>query len=200
VVARKPADAESLAAILEENAAVVVRALREGSGATALGALTASLSLEGLAADATRSLVAAARAEGHTWSVIGQVLRISRQGAQKRFRKEMAMGGKELAVRGADAREALRLWSEGAGQQLVERFDTTMKGRLDARGLASAWGKVEALSGRLLTMGRPTSVQRGPHQVVDVPLAFERGPMKGRVAFDAQGKISGLFVLYPDAP
>jgi hypothetical protein len=36
--------------------------------------------------------------------------------------------------------------------------------------------------------------------VVDVPLAFERGPMKGRVAFDAQGKISGLFVLYPDVP
>jgi hypothetical protein len=74
-----------------------------------------------------------------------------------------------------------------------------MKGRLDALGLASAWGRVEALSGRLLAMGRPTSMQRDPHHVVDVPLAFERGPMKGRVAFDAQGKISGLFVLYPDA-
>ena len=92
MVARKPADAESLAAILEENAAVVVRALREGSGATALGALTASLSLEGVTAEATRGLVAAARAEGHTWSEIGQVLRITRQGAQKRFRTEMAMG------------------------------------------------------------------------------------------------------------
>ena len=200
MVARKPADAESLAAILEENAAVVVRALREGSGATALGALTASLSLEGVTAEATRGLVAAARAEGHTWSEIGQVLRITRQGAQKRFRTEMAMEGRELTGRAEDALEALRLWSAGEGQELIGRFDTTMKGRLDARGLASAWGKVEALSGRLLTMGRPTATQRGPHQVVDVPLAFERGPMKGRVAFDAQGKISGLFVLYPDVP
>ena len=200
MVARKPADAESLAAILEENAAVVVRALREGSGTTALGALTASLSLEGVTAEAIRGLVAAARAEGHTWSEIGQVLRITRQGAQKRFRTEMAMEGQELAGRAADALEALRLWSAGDGQHLVERFDPTMTGRLDAERLASGWGRVEALSGRLLTMGRPTSTPRGPHQVIDVPLAFERGPMKGRVAFDAQGKISGLFVLYPDAP
>ena len=199
-MARKPADGEVLAAVLEENAAVVVRALRQGAGGSALGALTASLSLGGLTAEATRTLVAAARAERHTWSEIGQVLRISRQGAHKRFQKELDNEGLRVAGRAADALEVLRLWSAGEGRQLVERFDRTMKGRLDAPALASAWREVEALSGRLLTMGRPTSTPRGPHQVIDVPLAFERGPMKGRVAFDAQGKISGLFVLYPDAP
>ena len=197
---QKPVDAEVLAATLEENAAVVARALRQGSGGSALGALTASVGLEGLSAEATRSLVAAARAERSTWSEIGQVLRISRQGAQKRFRREMAMEGEEHRGRAAEALEVLRLWSAGGGKQLAERFDQTMKERLDAQGLALAWVQVEQLSGRLLTMGGPTVFQRGRHQVVDVPLAFERGPMKGRVAFDAEGKVSGLFVLYPDVP
>ena len=193
-------DPEVLAGILEENAAVVARALRQGPGGSALGALTASLSLEGLAADATRGLVAAARADRHTWSEIGQVLRITRQGAQKRFRREMAMEQQERAGRAADALEVLRLWSSGEGQQLVERLDQTVKDRLDAHGLASAWVQVEGLSGRLLAMGAPRVEQRGAHQVVDVPLAFERGPMKGRVAFDPEGRVSGLFVLYPDVP
>jgi hypothetical protein len=75
-----------------------------------------------------------------------------------------------------------------------------MKGRLEANGLTSAWGKVQGLSGRLLTMGGLAVTQRGRHQVVDVPLGFERGPMKGRVASDAQGRVSGLFVLFPNVP
>ena len=199
-MAHEPGDAEMLAATLEENAAVVARALRQGTGGSALGALTASLSLEGLSAEATRSLVGAARAERRTWSEIGQVLRISRQGAQKRFRREMAMEGEELSRRAADALEVLRLWSAGGGRRLVERFDQAMKERLDLPGIASAWGQVEGLSGRLLTLGGPTVTPRGRHLVVDVPMAFERGPMKGRVVFDAEGRVSGLFVLYPDVP
>ena len=197
---QRPLEPEVLAGILEENAAVVARALRQGPGGSALGALTASLSLGGLTAEATRTLVAAARAERHTWSEIGQVLRITRQGAQKRFRREMAMEEQEVAARAADGLEVLRLWSSGEGPQLVGRFGQAMRERLDARGLAAAWGKVEELSGRLLTMGKPRVEQRGAHQVVDVPLAFERGPMKGRVAFDPEGRVSGLFVLYPEVP
>ncbi len=197
---QRPLEPEVLAGILEENAAVVARALRQGPGGSALGALTASLTLEGLAADATRGLVAAARADRHTWLEIGQVLRITRQGAQKRFRREMAMEEQEVAGRAADGLEVLKLWSSGAGKQVVGRFDQAMKERLDAEGLTAAWGKVEERSGRLLTMGRPTVTQRGPIQVVDVPLAFERGPMKGRVAFDPEGRVSGLFVLHPEVP
>jgi hypothetical protein len=69
---------------------------------------------------------------------------------------------------------------------------------LDAAGLAAAWGQVVGRSGKLLSMGQPTTTQRGSRTVVDVPLAFERGAMKGRVAFDREGKVGGLFVLYPD--
>lgn len=197
---RRPVDRKVLAALLEENAAVVAQALRQGSGSPALGALTASLNLETLSQEATRSLVAAARAQRHTWAEIGQVLRITRQGAQRRFRREMAMEERERARRAADALEVLRLWSSGEGKQLAERLDKTVRERLDAQGLATAWARVEELSGRLLTMGEPRVEQRGAHQVVDVPLAFERGLMKGRVAFDADGRVSGLFVLYPEVP
>jgi hypothetical protein len=75
-----------------------------------------------------------------------------------------------------------------------------MRERLGAQELSAACGEVEGLSGRLLAPGAPSTGQRGSHLVVDVPLALERGPMEGRVAFDAEGRASGLFVLYPDVP
>jgi len=70
----------------------------------------------------------------------------------------------------------------------------------DEAGLAAGWAQLEGLSGKLLTVGRPTVAARGKYRVVDIPLAFERGPMKARVSFDSEGRIAGLFVLYPDLP
>jgi hypothetical protein len=34
---------------------------------------------------------------------------------------------------------------------------------------------------------------------VDIPMSFEASDMKGRVVFDQDGKVTGLFVLSPDA-
>lgn len=37
----------------------------------------------------------------------------------------------------------------------------------------------------------------GEHTIVNVPMEFEGGPMTGRVVFDTDGRIAGLFVLQP---
>jgi hypothetical protein len=47
-------------------------------------------------------------------------------------------------------------------------------------------------------MGEPRVRQVGDYTVVDIPLSFEAKDMKGRVAYDRDGKVSGLFVLEPD--
>lgn len=40
----------------------------------------------------------------------------------------------------------------------------------------------------------------GDHTVVDVPLRYEAGDMKARVAFDADEKVAGLNILPPELP
>ncbi|MBJ7904372.1 hypothetical protein IF655_13790 [Streptomyces sp. DSM 110735] len=39
----------------------------------------------------------------------------------------------------------------------------------------------------------------GDHTAVDVPLRYEAGDMKARVAFDDDEKVAGLFILPPEA-
>ncbi len=195
---------ETLATLLEQNVAAVARALRQPAVGSALGVLSASITVAEVAEDAMRSLVADARAEGRTWAEIGTILRISRQAAQQRFREELAeelaMGDQELAGLGAEGLKVLRQWAAGEGRLMVPRFDEAVRERLDEAGLAAAWAQVEGLSGKLMTVGRPTVAARDKYRVVDIPLAFERGPMKARISFDSEGRIAGLFVLYPDLP
>ncbi|MFF9510657.1 hypothetical protein ACF1BU_11775 [Streptomyces sp. NPDC014724] len=46
-----------------------------------------------------------------------------------------------------------------------------------------------------------TFVRRiGDHTVVDIPLRYEAGDMKARVAFDTDEKVAGIFVLAPETP
>jgi hypothetical protein len=49
-------------------------------------------------------------------------------------------------------------------------------------------------------MGAPFARAQGDYSVVDVPLHFEAGEMKGRVSYDQQGQVAGLFILNPDVP
>jgi hypothetical protein len=46
----------------------------------------------------------------------------------------------------------------------------------------------------------PVVRQVGDYTIADVPMLFETGLMKGRVAFDRTGRVSGLYVLPPATP
>lgn len=48
--------------------------------------------------------------------------------------------------------------------------------------------------------GEPFVRRIGDHTVVDIPLRYEAGDMKARVAFDADEKVAGIFVLAPETP
>ncbi len=202
-------DEEVLAQLLARNAEVAVAALRRegrstGTARSRLAALAVGRTLEEVATDVLRAFVADARAAGHTWQEIGDTLRISRQAAQQRFgegvREDAAVDGNEEVVLAARALAVVERWRRGETGELRAEFDDTLSEQLTEQRLADAWAQVGQMVGSLTAAGRPTLTRRGPHRVVDVPLAFERGPMKARVTFDAQARVSGLFVLYPDVP
>jgi len=103
-------------------------------------------------------------------------------------------------VIGTRATKVVEHWRDRRWEELVAGFDATLTERLGTDQLQSAWDQVEAMVGFLQGIGRPSVVCRGPFHVVDVPLDFERGPMKARVTYDQEGRISGLFVLHPETP
>jgi hypothetical protein len=82
---------------------------------------------------------------------------------------------------------------------VVSRFDAAMASKLPADELASGWAHVVGAAGEYQQMGEPHVMQNGDYTVVDVPLSFTNGQMTGRVIYDSEGKICGLFVLMPDA-
>jgi hypothetical protein len=81
-----------------------------------------------------------------------------------------------------------------------EDFDETMRKGLAEDGLANGWAEVVATKGAYVSRGEPTQVPKpGALTVFDTPLTFEKGEMKSRITFHADGRIAGLFILVPEA-
>jgi hypothetical protein len=91
-------------------------------------------------------------------------------------------------------------WIEGHYDQVVAEFDTTMTARLPADQLMAAWTQVLGLVGSYQRMGEPLVRQLGDYTVVDIPLTFAAGQMKGRVSYNTEGQVSGLFIVTPETP
>jgi len=98
---------------------------------------------------------------------------------------------------GTRALEVLMAWMSGHDDELVARFDDTMRAQLPPEKLARTWPRLTGLVGAYESCGDPVVRPFGEHTVVNVPIEFEGGPMTGRVVFDTSGRIAGLFVLKP---
>ena len=72
-----------------------------------------------------------------------------------------------------------------------------MRGKLSLSELAMTWDQIIANAGPLTASGRPSVSRRGPFLVCDVPLRFERGPMRARISFNRSGEVSGLSITLP---
>ncbi|MGI5196176.1 DUF3887 domain-containing protein [Streptomyces sp. CA-288835] len=155
---------------------------------------------------ALRVSVERARAAGRTWQEIGDLLGVSRQAAFQRFGRPLdprtgePMSHAALPDAANRATDLFVNWIEGRHDEIVAHFDPTMTAQLPPDGIAAAWAEIIGMVGAYERMDKPLVRQLGDHTVVDVPLEFEAGQMKGRATFNKEGQVSGLFILTPETP
>ena len=192
-----------LAAELGDTVAAVIDALRQGGHVPAeLNTVRLATRMRAVADAALQQCVDRAKVAGHTWQEIGDALGTSRQAAFQRFGKSVnPRTGVEMTALVPDAErralEALEAWRSGRDEELIAQFDDTMRAQLPPDRLAQTWPQLAGLVGAYESCGDPVVRPFGEHTVVNVPMEFEGGPMTGRVVFDADGRIAGLFVLNP---
>lgn len=169
-------------------------------GAGSLRGVAAARDLSTAATAALQAAVDRARAAGHSWKEIGDVLETSRQAAFQRFgRPADPRTGEPVnrtALPGAEDRAAEIFSHLAAGRWTAAGadFGERMRERVDAGRLAAGWAHTSGLIGQFERMGEPFAWSDGEHTIVDIRLYFEAGDANGRVTFDRDGKVAGLFI------
>ncbi|MFJ9908409.1 DUF3887 domain-containing protein [Streptomyces sp. NPDC101152] len=200
----------ALSALLAEQAAVLAEAVDSPLSPPAyLELVRRSQGVDGMAEQVLKLCVQQARDAGHTWQEIGDLLGVTRQAAFQRFGKPIdPRTGEPMdkTVTMADAAERARgivtdvlegrmdEARRSFNDQVLAAFTDEVRGD----GLATVAGLVGAFEG--FAEAEPFVRRVGDHTVVDVPLHYEAGDMKARVAFDTDEKVAGIFILAPETP
>ena len=177
----------------------VLRAEGHPSGQL-LRAIAATRSLETIVDDTLRALVEQARAAGHTWAEIGEILHVSRQAAFQRF------GGGRRPPAGEDAVEVpvqdavehavpvLQAFLDSRWDDARSTFDARMLRACSVELLADVREKVRREAGEVQTLGTPAVSLRDGYTIVDIPVALERADGFGRVVLNAARQVAGFFI------
>jgi hypothetical protein len=175
-------------------------ALGRADSGTPLEALATARDLSAAVAEALQHAVDGARAAGHSWREIGDVLGTTRQAAFQRFghpvdpRTGTPMSTTVTPGTADRAVAIIASIAEGRWEEARRDFDARMSQALDATRLADAWARMASLVGRYEGMGEPFAHRVADHTVVEIPLRFEAGEATGRVIFDEDGKVAGLWL------
>lgn len=197
----RPGEAQSVASRVRERAARLADELGRLSAGAPLAAMAAALDLSAATGDALQQAVDRARANGHSWREIGDVLGTTRQAAFQRFGHPVdprtgAPMSRDVPPDAADrATQILVCLIEGRWEDVRQEFEATR--RADpavADRLADGWAHTVGLIGNYENMGEPFAHRAGDHTVVEIPLNFEAGAATGRVIFDDDGKVVGLWL------
>ncbi|WP_424534529.1 DUF3887 domain-containing protein [Sphaerisporangium viridialbum] len=205
-----PPSLEALCALLAEQASVM--AASTGSPLTPPGYLDLvrrSRDIVGQAEQVLKLCVQQSRDAGHTWQELGDLLGVTRQAAFQRFGKPIdPRTGEPMdkTVHMADAAErAIKIATavlEGRMDEARRSFNAQVLAaftdEVRGSGLATVAGLVGTFEG--FGEGEPLVRRIGDHTVVDIPLRYEAGDMKARVAFDADEKVAGIVILTPETP
>lgn len=97
------------------------------------------------------------------------------------------------------AKEILGTYAARNWEVLRRDFDHRMLAGLSEAMLAETDASITAQVGEIVSQGDPSAKVSGEYLVVDIPIEFERGGLKFRVTFNVNGKISGLWLLNPNA-
>jgi hypothetical protein len=199
-----------LSGLLAERALTLAQAVSSPLASPAyLDLVRRARDLDDLSEQVLRLCVHQSRDAGHTWQEIGDLLGVTRQAAFQRFGKPIdPRTGEPMdkTVRMADAAErAITIvaavlegrMDEARGSfnsQVLQAFTDEVRGSA----LATIAGLVGAFEG--FGEGEPFVRRIGDLTVVDIPLRYEAGDMKARVAFDADERVAHMFILNPDTP
>ena len=205
-----PRTLADLSGLLAEQASALSRAVAGPLDSPAyLDLVRLAQDVDGLAEQVLRLCVQQSRDAGHTWQEIGDLLGVTRQAAFQRFGKPIdPRTGEPMdkTVRMTDAAERataiVTAVLDGRMDEARQSFDAQVLAAFtdEVRGdaLAAVAGLVGAFEG--FGDGEPFVRRIGDHTVVDLPLRYEAGDMKARVAFDAAEQVAGLFILTPETP
>lgn len=200
----------ALSALLAEQASILTAAV--GSPLTPpayLDLVRRAQDVDVLAGQVLRLCVQQCRDAGHTWQEIGDLLGVTRQAAFQRFGKPIdPRTGEPMdkTVRMTDAAErAVKIVTdvlEGRMDQARPSFNAEVLAAFTDEVRGNALATVAGLVGAFEGFGQAEPFVRriGDHTVVDIPLCYEAGDMKARVAFDADEKVAGIFILAPETP
>jgi hypothetical protein len=161
-------------------------------------AVTAARDLAAAANAALQAAIDRARAAGHSWRDIGEVLGTSRQAAFQRFghpvdpRTGEPMGREILPGAVERAVTILGWFNEGRWADVIAELGENLRERLDPDHLVAGWTRLAAMFGRLERVGEPLAFRAGDDTMVEVPLLFEAGDGTGIVRFTSDGKVAGL--------
>ncbi len=205
-----PQSLAELSRVLAEQAAGLARALGHPLAAPAyLDTVGQARDVGALAEQVLKLCVQQSRDAGHTWQELGGLLGVTRQAAFQRFGRPLdPRTGEPMdkTVRMADAAQRATAIAaavlDGRMDEARQSFNAqvlqafTDQARAD--GLATVAGLVGSFEG--FGEGEPFVRRIGDHTVVDIPLRYEAGDMKARVAFDAGEQVAGLFILAPETP
>ncbi len=193
---------EVMGVMLTAHARVAAEVLHQsgGSDGSVIGAIVATRSLSVIADDTLKALVSQARAEGHTWAEIGDVLRVTRQAAFQRFGSAALAEEPRVAgppVEGAVERTAGLVADLLAGRWEIVAKDFTPKmiEILPRELLESTRAQVAQHWGELLRTGQAEVTTRDGFTVVDLPLEFARRDASCRAVFTSSGQVAGLLCV-----
>jgi hypothetical protein len=198
---------EVMALMLTTNAQIVANVLRgdgAAEGRSTMGAIAATRTLALLVDDTLRALVHQARGEGATWAEIGQTLHVTRQAAFQRFGPPSPAAAREeenprtIPDAGAKARAIVELVLDHKWDELFPKFERRAGELATVEIFESVLADGEKVYGAFNEWGVPVESVRADYTVVDVPMAFERGDIIGRVVFNADEQVAGLSFLPAD--
>ena len=205
-----PSPLPALSAVLAGHASVLAAAAASPlTPAASLDLVRRAQDVDVLAGQVLRLCVRQCRDAGRTWQEIGDLLGVTRQAAFQRF-------GKPIDPRTGEPMDKTVTMTDAA-ERAAKVVTDVLEGRMgearpsfnaevlaafsdEVRGnaLATVAGLVGAFEG--LGQADPFVRRIGGHTVVDIPLRYEAGDMKARVAFDADGKVAEIFILAPETP
>ena len=108
-----------------------------------------------------------------------------------------AAWAQEPAERAAQVLDQL---DAGQYEEVAATFDAQMAAAMDAATLGQVWESLPQQLGALQSRGEPVASRQEGHDVVVVPVQYERAAANVSLAFNDEGQLAGLFVQPAEAP